>query len=145
MLREALAICRDAGTQFCGPKVISALSRVVENATERASLLAEGEAMLGRGSVGHNHLWFYRDAIEALLSARDAEGALVYVGRLEDYTRAEPLSWADLFVARGRALCASLRKGADAPIRDELARVRTALAAAGMTAFLPAIDVAMAT
>ena len=57
----------------------------------------------------------------------------------------EPLSWADLFAARGRALCASLRKGADAPIRDELARVRTALAAAGMTAFLPAIDVAMAT
>jgi class 3 adenylate cyclase/tetratricopeptide (TPR) repeat protein len=145
LLREALAICRDAGTQFCGPKVISALSRAVGNATERASLLAEGEAMLGRGSVGHNHLWFYRDAIEALLSARDAEGALVYVGRLEDYTRAEPLSWADLFAARGRALCASLRKGADAPIRDELARVRTALAAAGMTAFLPAIDVAMAT
>jgi len=145
LLREALAICRDAGTQFCGPKVISALSRAVESASERATLLAEGEAMLGRGSVGHNHLWFYRDAIEALLLARDAEGALVYVGRLEDYTRGEPLSWADLFAARGRALCTWLRKGAGEPVRDELARVRSGLAMAGMTAFLPAIDVAMAT
>ena len=86
-----------------------------------------------------------RDAIEALLSARDAEGALAYVGRLENYARAEPLSWADLFAARGRALCAWLRKGAGEPVRDELARVRTALGVAGMTAFLPAIDVAMAT
>ncbi|MBV9983048.1 adenylate/guanylate cyclase domain-containing protein [Bradyrhizobium sp.] len=145
LLREALAICRDAGMQFCGPKVISALSRAVESPGERATLLAEGEAMLGRGSVGHNHLWFYRDAIEALLSARDAEGALAYVGRLQDYTRAEPLAWADLFAARGRALCAWLRKGACDPVRDELARIRTALASAGMTAFLPAIDIAMAT
>src|SRR5260370_26238628 len=29
MLRETLAICREAGTQFCGPKVTSALSRIV--------------------------------------------------------------------------------------------------------------------
>src|SRR5262249_3251008 len=56
LLREALAICRDAGMQFCGPKVISALSRTVEDAGERASLLAEGEALLSRGSLAHNHL-----------------------------------------------------------------------------------------
>jgi hypothetical protein len=61
MLREALAICREAGTQFCGPKVISALSRAVVDPTERTALLAEGKEMLGRGAVGHNHLWFYRD------------------------------------------------------------------------------------
>jgi len=56
MLREALAICRDAGMQFCGPKVISALSRAAKDTGERESLLAEGQAMLARGSVGHNHL-----------------------------------------------------------------------------------------
>ena len=143
MLREALAICRDAGTQFCGPKVISALSRAVEDAGERASLLAEGKAMLARGSVGHNHLWFYRDAIEGLLLASDAKGALEYVSRLEEYTRAEPLTWADLFAARGRALGGALLEGLNETMRSELVRVRTALETAGMTAFLPTVDAAL--
>src|ERR1700680_972827 len=102
MLREALAICREAGTQFCGPKVTSALSRTVDDPAARAALLAEGKEMLGRGAVGHNHLWFYRDAIEALLSAGDGAGALDYVEALESYARAEPLSWSDIFVARRR-------------------------------------------
>ena len=93
MLREALAICKEAGTQFCGPKVTSALSRAVDDPAERAALLAEGKEMLRRGAVGHNHLWFYRDAIEALLSAGDGAGALEYVAALENYTRAEPLPW----------------------------------------------------
>ena len=74
MLQEALAICREAGTQFCGPKVTSALSRAVDDPAERAALLAEGKEMLRRGAVGHNHLWFYRDAIEALLSAARRSG-----------------------------------------------------------------------
>ena len=92
------------GTQFSAPKAVGALSRAVEDDGERARLLAEGADMLDRGAVGHNHLWFYRDAIEAMLSAGDAAGALRYVAALEDYTRAEPLPWADLFAARGRVL-----------------------------------------
>jgi len=42
-LRDALAICRDAGMQFCRPKVLSALSRAVEFKAERDRLLGEGE------------------------------------------------------------------------------------------------------
>jgi class 3 adenylate cyclase/tetratricopeptide (TPR) repeat protein len=144
MLREALAMCRDAGTQFCGPKVTSALSRAVDDPVERATLLAEGKAMLAHGAVGHNHLWFYRDAIEALLSAGDAVGALEYVNALEDYARAEPLSWSDVFAARGRALAAARRGGVDHAVRSELVRVRTALENAGFAAFLPAVDAAIA-
>jgi hypothetical protein len=91
MLKEALAICREARPQFSGPKTISALSRSIDDPAERLALLAEGQAMLSRGTVGHNHLWFYRDAIEAMLSAGDREGVMRYVAALEDYTRAEPL------------------------------------------------------
>jgi class 3 adenylate cyclase/tetratricopeptide (TPR) repeat protein len=141
MLREALAICREAGTQFCGPKVTSALSRAVEDPAERHLLLTEGMSMLARGSVGHNHLWFYRDAIEALLSSGDAAGALEYVGLLEAYTRVEPLAWANLFAARGRALAAVLRGAAEQ--KDELLHVRSALASAGLMAFLPMVDAAL--
>src|SRR5262249_58499242 len=101
---KALAICREVGTQFCGPKVASALARAVEDAKTRAAALTEAREMLSRGAVGHNHLWFYRDAIEATLSARDGAAAPTYVSALADYTRAEPLPWSDLFAKRGRLL-----------------------------------------
>jgi tetratricopeptide (TPR) repeat protein len=145
MLREALAICREAGTQFCGPKVTSALSRTVDDPAERAALLAEGKEMLGRGAVGHNHLWFYRDAIEALLSASDGARALEYVAALENYTRAERLPWSDLFATRGRLLAGAARGSVDDGMRDELVRIRTALRDAGLRAFLPPIEATLAT
>jgi hypothetical protein len=144
ILRDALAICREAGTRFCGPKVTSALSRAVEDSAERQNLLAEGKTMLARGAVGHNHLWFYRDAIEGLLSAGDGDGALEYVSALEEYTRAEPLLWADLFAARGRALAAAQRGTANEAEREELLRVRSTLESAGLAAFLPTVDSALA-
>jgi hypothetical protein len=144
MLRDALAICREAGTQFCGPKVTGVLSRAVEDPVERAALLAEGREMLDRGAVGHNHLWFYRDAIEALLSAGDAAGALEYVSALENYARAEPLSWSDLFAARGRALAAARHSGVNHNVRAELVRTRAALEGSGFAAYLSAIDAVLA-
>jgi class 3 adenylate cyclase/tetratricopeptide (TPR) repeat protein len=98
-LREALSICRDSGTQFCGPIVMSALSLAVEDPAEKEALLAEGAQMLARGAVAHNHFWFHRDAIEALLAAADADGAMRHVAALEDYACAEPLPWSSLFAA----------------------------------------------
>jgi class 3 adenylate cyclase/tetratricopeptide (TPR) repeat protein len=142
-LREALAICRDVGTQFCGPKVVGALGRMVEDPAECERLLDEGRAMLKLGTVGHNHLWFYRDAIEAKLVARDAQGALEYVRALEEYTCAEPLPWADLFAARGRALAATLGGRKDKDLAAELGDVRASLDGVGLAAFLPPVDTAI--
>jgi class 3 adenylate cyclase/tetratricopeptide (TPR) repeat protein len=142
LLKEALAICKEAGTQFCGPKVASALARAVDDAAHRAALLAEGEEMLKRGAVGHNHLWCYRDAIEALLSAGDGPGALIYVNALEHYTRAEPLPWSELFAARGRLLAQALH-GVDDQVRQGLTSVRATLESAGLRTFLPAVEAAL--
>jgi hypothetical protein len=50
ILREALAMCRDVGMQFTGPKVHSALSRAVDDKTEQDRLLAEGEGLLRRAA-----------------------------------------------------------------------------------------------
>jgi tetratricopeptide (TPR) repeat protein len=143
-LRDALAICREVGMQFTGPRVYSALSRAVESKAERDCLLAEGEELLRRGAVGHNHLWFYRDAIEAMLVAGDAPGALRYADMLEQYTRPEPLPWSELFAARGRALAGALQGCTDDAARCELARVRAALVDAGLKAFLPPLEAALA-
>ncbi|HLW90002.1 MAG TPA: adenylate/guanylate cyclase domain-containing protein [Roseiarcus sp.] len=144
VLREGLAICDKFGAQFCGPKLVSVLSRVVVDPSECAALLVEGAEMLKRGAVSHNHLWFHRDAIEALLAVGDAEGALRHVRALEEYTRAEPLPWSDLFAARGRALAASLARDGGSGWRDDLTRVRSALTSAGFRPFLPAVETALA-
>jgi hypothetical protein len=131
------------GPQFCAPKVLGALSRAVDENDERAQLLAEGEDLLHLGAVGHNHLWFYRDAIEAMLSAADLAGVLHYVSALEDYTRREPLPWAELFAARGRALARTLQASADEAVRCELERVRSLLLEAGFRHYLAAVDAAL--
>jgi len=142
ILQEAIAICREVGTQFCGPKVAGALARAAEDGRTRAAVLTEGQEMLSRGAVGHNHLWFYRDAIEASLSAGDGASALSYVGALEDYTRAEPLPWSDLFAKRGRSLARALQS-IDEDLRAELTGIRSSLERAGFKPFLPAVNAAL--
>ena len=71
--------------------------------------------------------------------------ALRYAAALEDYTKAEPLPWAALFVARARALAAWATGPRDAPASSALAAVREALAAAGLRPYLPEVFGALAT
>jgi class 3 adenylate cyclase/tetratricopeptide (TPR) repeat protein len=131
-LRRSLAICREIGLQFSGPKTISALAMMTDDADERRALLAEGAALLAKGAVGHNHLWFYRDAMEAMMRSRDWPGVLHYAKGLELYTSAEPLPWADAFIKRARAIV-SLRQGTDvAAAQQRLSEAEAALQAAGM-------------
>ncbi|SDR00488.1 Tetratricopeptide repeat-containing protein [Rhizobiales bacterium GAS113] len=144
LLRQALAVAREIGLQFSGPKALSALSRAVADEAERDRLLAEAEELLRRGSVGHNHLWFYRDAMEAMLVAGDAKAALRYADLLEGYAASEPLPWTEIFVARCHALAGVQRDGADAAIRQDLARIQTVLVDAGLKAFLAPIEAALA-
>ena len=130
--------------QFSAPKALSALSCAVDDDAERTRMLAEGADLLRRGAVGHNHLWFYRDAIDAMLSVRDLAGALRYIEALEQYTRVEPLPWAQLFAARGRVLAAALDDSADEGVLPELQGVRAALVAAGFDGARRAVDAALA-
>ena len=57
----------------------------------RAQALGEGEEILRQDCVGHNYLWFYRDAMEVSLEDADWDGARRYAAALEAYTRPEPL------------------------------------------------------
>ena len=140
VLREALPICRETGTQYIGPSVTSALSLAVEEPAEREALLAEGARMLARGAVSHCHLQFHRDAIEVYLAAGDAAGAMRHAAALEDYARAEPLPWSTLFAARGRCLASALRGDIDEGLRDALTRIRSELLSAGFKPSLSAVD-----
>ncbi|HEX9448261.1 MAG TPA: hypothetical protein VF920_09775, partial [Dongiaceae bacterium] len=142
-LRHALAVCRETGLQFTGPKTISALAMMTDEAAERQSLLEEGAMLLKRGAVGHNHLWFYRDAMDAMLLAGDWDGALRYAAGLEAYTTAEPLPWSDLFIRRARAIAALGRRRDDGTAWAVLAELRQSLSAVGMLPYLRFTDIAL--
>lgn len=106
VLRLAAEGASRTGIGFHGPVIQSALAVALENADERRKAIAEGEAIIRQGCVGHNQLRFYPDAIDVSLELSDWGEAERYSAALEAYTRAEPLPWSEFFVARGRALAA---------------------------------------
>jgi tetratricopeptide (TPR) repeat protein len=144
LLKAAMELTQSATGQFTGPAVIAALALVTADAAEQRRLLAQGEELLSLGTIAHNHLWFYRDAIEAMLARAEWQEALRYAAALEAYTRPEPLPWSSLFIDRARALAAMAADPGNAAIRSSLEAVRQAFETSGMRAYLTAIDAALA-
>jgi class 3 adenylate cyclase/tetratricopeptide (TPR) repeat protein len=144
MARAALEICYETGVGFNGPRVLSIIALATRDSGERQRALEEGEKLLAEGSVGHNHLYFYRDAIETKLEDGDWDGAERYAEALEDFARPEPMQWSDLYCARGRALAAFGRGRRDPETLTELRRLREEAERVGFVAALPALDAALA-
>jgi tetratricopeptide (TPR) repeat protein len=103
-LHRALEISREVGISFMGPCILAEIAATTDDPRECRESLEEGEVILSKGSVGHNHLWFYRYAMDASLRARRWDEAERYCDALENYTRPEPLPWADFFIKYGRTL-----------------------------------------
>jgi class 3 adenylate cyclase/tetratricopeptide (TPR) repeat protein len=124
--REALAIARETGIDYIGGIVLGEMAAAAEDEGERRAAIEEGLALLARGGLSHNHLWFYRAAIEADLE----RGAWDELGRwadgLDALTREEPLAYTDLVIRLARA--AGRR---DAPGRAEIASVAMGLEGRG--------------
>ncbi|MFO1047414.1 MAG: adenylate/guanylate cyclase domain-containing protein [Geminicoccaceae bacterium] len=139
--RAAMAISRETAIGFIGPAILGLIAWATTSPPEREAALAEAEELLARGSISHNHLLFRRYAIEASLDGADWGGAERHADALRTYTSAEPLPWAELIAARGRALAAH---GRDLSTVGELARVRDDAARHGCTYLLPALDAALA-
>jgi class 3 adenylate cyclase/tetratricopeptide (TPR) repeat protein len=106
LLHRALMISRETGVSFVGPWILGHLAVTTEDPVELQTALTEGEDILRKGAVSHNHLWFFRYAIDASLHSQDWDGAERYSAALEDFTRPEPLPWANFFVRYGRTVCA---------------------------------------
>jgi class 3 adenylate cyclase/tetratricopeptide (TPR) repeat protein len=144
LLHEALDISHHTGLTFHGPNIIGALAVAVEDAGERRRLLAEGEAIIRQGSVSHNPLRFYPDAIDVALDLGDWDEAERYARALEEFTHPEPLPWADLFAARGRALAAVGRGQHDDALLARLRRLHADAERLEIMVALPALDSALA-
>ncbi len=144
LTKKALAICRETGMGFLGPRVIGETILCTDDPQLQKKALQDGEALLKEPSVSHNHFHFYRDAMSACLDRQDWDEAERYAAALEVFTRAEPLPWCDFHIARGRALAAFGRGQRDDGLIDELKRLRDEARRVELNIALPELDRALA-
>jgi tetratricopeptide (TPR) repeat protein len=124
LLRQAIEVCHRTEVTFEGPRTLSALALAVEDRAERRALLAEGEALIRTGSVGHNPLYFYPDAIDVCLELGEPAEAERHAAALEDYTRPEPLPWAAFHIMRGRTLAGLVQRPSDVALAAKLRGIK---------------------
>ena len=144
LLRKAMKVSRETGIRFYGPRVLGTLAATTDDPHERRKALEEGEQILDSGAVGHNHFWFYRDAMEASLQVGEWDSVERYAESLEAFTRPEPLPWSDFFIAHGRALAAFGRGKRDEVTIKELRRLRDEAEKLDLKTAMPALEEALA-
>ncbi|WP_258600126.1 adenylate/guanylate cyclase domain-containing protein [Mesorhizobium sp. AR10] len=118
VLDEALRASEDVGMSYNGARVLGEIALCEPDARKRKAVLKQGEALLAAGCIGSNHLWFYRDAIDASLAHGDLDDATRLADALARYTQHEPMAWADVVVRRCRILTDSRNGSPD----DQIAR-----------------------
>jgi hypothetical protein len=84
-----------------GPATFGIAARLIDDPGERQALLDEGDALLAAPTLGHNHFFFRRYAIEAELAAGRPEEARRHALALAQYAEREPTPLTDLVVRRG--------------------------------------------
>jgi hypothetical protein len=140
LLAGSVRLAREAARTYCGPWAIGAVALSSEDPLEGRALLQEGERWLAEGCVSHNYLEFYRYAIEVCLRCRDWQGAMHYADALERYTCDEPLPWAMLVIAAGRALAGCGGKPADSTCGTTLAATRVEARRVGFQEMVNLLD-----
>jgi hypothetical protein len=144
MLEDAVALARVAAPGYCGPWALAALASVCDDEAICRALLAEGESMLARDSVSHNHLEYRMHAIDVSFRLDDPRSALHHAAALEDYTRDEPLPWAELVIARARALAGLQHSGLDEATRTALQQALDTAESVGFHSQAEALRAALA-
>ena len=144
LARAAVQICRDIGMGFCGPGALGVLALVGDGKEERDAALAEAEAILDKGCVGHNYYWFHRDAMECHLENGDWAGVERHASALTKFMAEDPVPYATFYIERARAIAAVGQNPGDENARAELVRVRAYAEATLLKAALAAIDRALA-
>ena len=130
-LDEALAIARETAPGFAAPMVLGMLLRLERDASRRAAMETEAEAVLLQGGVFHSHVSYRRYGIEDALERGEHDDALRHAAALEAYTRDEPLPYTDLLVRRARALVTLARAPGNASARAAVSAVQQEAEALG--------------
>jgi tetratricopeptide (TPR) repeat protein len=137
---HAIDLSRSSGTGFAGPRAHAEYARNCGDRAAQRKALENGEAILHDAAVSHNHLHFYRDAMDVALENGDWEAVERYAAALEKFTETEPLPWSTFFVARARALMRHKRGDGHA---GDLQKLLGEAEQIGLALAVPAISTAL--
>jgi hypothetical protein len=101
-VREAMEIAEETGPGFCGAIICGVAAAVERDPERQRTALARGEELLRQTGLSHNHIWFRLFAIDWGLVHKDWAEVERQIGRLTQYTAAEPLPFVDLLIERAR-------------------------------------------
>ena len=143
-IRQGIEVARELGVAFWGPGLFGSLSVITNDPEEQRTALAEGEAIIAGGCVGHNQFYFYRDAIEVALEQSNWDEAERYARSFENFAAAEPVAWSDFFIAWGRTLAAIGRGRRGKATISELRRLQGEAERMELKVALPKLEKALA-
>jgi tetratricopeptide (TPR) repeat protein len=143
LLREAFALSREMIT-FFGPPILGSLAELTSDAEERQRCLDEAERILQLGCPAHNHIYFYRPAIELSLRLGDWNNAERYADLLQAKFTEEPVPVVTFTVERARALAAAGRGVRDPALLTLLEKLGHKAKEARATVWVGAIEQAAA-
>ncbi len=124
LIAEALAESRRIGMSYNGARVLSEFALITRDASAARDALAEGERILTAGCIASNHLWFYRDAIDAALALDNPDAVDTYIGQFIRFAGRQRLPWTMFFAMRGRLLQSVRTEGASTRILGKLSCLR---------------------
>jgi class 3 adenylate cyclase/tetratricopeptide (TPR) repeat protein len=142
-IRTSIAEARELGFSFGGPRMLGHLSRITKDTKEQDDALAEAEAIIQSGCVGHNQPFFFRDAIEVMLDRGDWNGVSRYADALAAFPPGETLPWSEYYAARARGLAAWEQGARDDEAVATLNRLRDEAQRIGLVSAVPALDQAL--
>ena len=142
-IRTSIAAARELGFSFGGPRMLGHLSRITKDTNEQDDALAEAEAIIQSGCVGHNQPFFFRDAIEVMLDRGDWNDVSRYADALAAFPPGETLPWSEYYSARARGLTAWEQGARDDEAVATLNRLRDEAQRIGLVSAVPAINRAL--
>ena len=139
LLREAWNLNQDMVT-FFGPPILGYLALYTSDAGESRRCLDEAKRILELGCPAHNHVFFYRPAIDLSLRLRDWEGAERYAELLESKFSEESVPLVTFTAERARALATAGRGVRDAGLLARLENIAKQARDAHAYALVPELE-----
>ena len=128
LARAGLEISKETGPGFNGAILHGLVALVEDKPEDQEAALAAGEALLAQGSVGHNHFWFRRYAIERALLLEDWNEVDRQADALLLRMASEPLAYATHVAKRGYHLARRGRGDAAETVKEHLRHLSNAAA-----------------
>ena len=142
-VKAAIAGARELGLAFGGPRMLGHLARITEDPVEADRAIAEANAVIEGGCVGHNHFFFYRDALEVMIDRGDWDEVIRYADALAGFPPGEVQPWSDYYSSRARALTNWGLGASGEEVLSALKHLRDEASRIGLIVALPALENAL--